>query len=139
VAVPNNPYARNNFAVLLLEQPDGAREALMQIEDALRMAGPIPELRDTYALALAHNGRPEEACRILRGLLSQSPHNARYLFHLAIASNKAGNEPAAAEALNKAIANKLEGELLTPTERRQILELQKSLGSALSASADVSH
>ncbi len=137
-AVPGNANARNNLAVLLLEQPDGAREGLIQIEEALRMAGPIPELRDTYALALAHNGRAEEACSILRGLLSQSPHNARFLFHLAVAANKAGNNVAAADAFNKAIANKLEGELLTPTERRQILELQKALGVAVSASAQIS-
>jgi predicted Zn-dependent protease len=125
---PGNAFARNNFAMLLLEQPDGAREGLLQIEEALRMAGPLPELRDTYAVALARNNKPEEACRILRGLLSQAPNNARFLFHLALASRAAGNNVAAADALTKAKVNRLEAELLTPKERQQVLELSQALG-----------
>ncbi|MEX2139929.1 MAG: tetratricopeptide repeat protein [Pirellulales bacterium] len=133
--VPGNAFARNNFAMLLLEQSDGARESLLQIEEALRISGPLAELRDTYALALAHNDKAEEACRILRGLLSQAPNNPRFLFHLALASRRAGNNVAAAEAFTKAKANNLEAELLTPKERQQIVDLTKALGVAETDSA----
>jgi Flp pilus assembly protein TadD len=124
---PQNVHARNNLAMLLLGEPGADRESLSQIEEALRLGGPTLELRDTYALVLAHQGKFDEACRILRILSSQAPRNPRYLFHLAVAYHKAGSREAAREALDNAGANNLEDEALTPEERRLLGELRRGI------------
>jgi Flp pilus assembly protein TadD len=126
--VPLNALARNNLAMLLLDMPGASQESLQQIEEALRIAGPLPELRDTYALVLANQGKVEEARRILRNLLSKAPRNPRYLFHLAIASQQAGDEADARDAFDKAETWNLAAEALTPEERRMLDRLRAGLG-----------
>jgi tetratricopeptide (TPR) repeat protein len=127
--VPRNALAQNNLAMLLLGQPGADHESLMHIEEALRIAGPLPELRDTYALVLACQGKVDESCRILRNLLSKSPRNARYSFHLAIAHHRAGNAVAARDALAEATTWNLAAEVLTPEERRMLDDLRADLGA----------
>jgi Flp pilus assembly protein TadD len=126
---PRNALARNNLAMLLLDQSGAEHESLSHIQEAMQIAGPLAELRDTYALVLAHQGKAEEACRILRTLLAQSPRNPRYLFHLAISYHKAGNESEARDAIEKATAGNLAGESLTPEERKLLAELRGALGA----------
>jgi Flp pilus assembly protein TadD len=122
--IPLNALAHNNLAMLLLGQPGAEHESLSHIEEALRIAGPLPELRDTYALVLACQGKLDEACRILRDLLSKAPRSARYSFHLAIAHHKSGNGVAAREALEEATTWNLTAEVLTPEERRMLDSLR---------------
>jgi Flp pilus assembly protein TadD len=133
--VPLNALARNNLAMLLLDMPGADQESLQQIEEALRIAGPLPELRDTYALVLANQGKVEEARRILRNLLAKSPRNPRYLFHLAIAAQKAGDEANARDAFDKAQTWNLAAEALTPEERRMLERLRAGLGETNTAGA----
>jgi Tfp pilus assembly protein PilF len=126
--VPHNALAHNNLAMLLLDQPGFEHESLVHIEKALQIAGPLPELRDTYALVLAWQGKGDEACRILRNLLSKAPRNPRYLFHLAIAYHKEGNAAAARDAFEKATTWNLTAEVLTPEERSMMESLRANLG-----------
>jgi tetratricopeptide (TPR) repeat protein len=128
---PRNALARNNLAMLLLEQPATYGESLKNIKEALQYAGPLPDLKDTEALALMQLGNTEEAVRILRILLAQSPGNARFLFHLAIAYDKAGNKSAAREELQKALGKNLKQEVLTPMERALLAELHPLVATSL--------
>jgi Flp pilus assembly protein TadD len=126
--IPVNALAHNNLAMLLLGQPGADQQSLMHIEDAIRIGGPLPELRDTYALVLASQGRGNEACTILRSLLARSPRNPRYSFHLALAHHKAGDAAAARRALADATTWNLAAEVLTPEEARMLDRLQADLG-----------
>jgi Flp pilus assembly protein TadD len=130
---PYNALARNNPAMLLLDKPGADRECLLQIEEALRIAGPSPEFRDTYALVLAQHGKAEEGCRVLSSLLKEAPRNGRFLFHLAVAYQKSGKFAQAREALGKADAVRLDSEIMTPEERRLLAELRSELIGAGSA------
>jgi Flp pilus assembly protein TadD len=136
--VPLNALARNNLAMLLLDLPGSEQESLQQIEEALRIAGPLPELRDTYALVLANQGKLDEARRILRNLLSKAPRNSRYLFHLAFAAHKAGDEAQARDALDKAETWNLAAEALTPEERKMLDRLRAGLGEKKTAQVSAS-
>jgi Flp pilus assembly protein TadD len=124
---PNNAFAHNNLAMLLLDRSGMSRDSLFHIEEAMRLAGPNPELRDTYAVVLARQGSLDEASRILRSLISRSPRNPRYLFHLAFAYERAGNRIAASEALAKAQSHELDAETLTPQEQRMLYDLRRVL------------
>jgi tetratricopeptide (TPR) repeat protein len=124
---PDNAFAHNNLAMLLLSRADAGSESLQHIGEALRIAGPVPELRDTYAVVLACHGQADEACRIMKTLLSRSPRNPRYLLHLAIACKRSGNLSGAVDALTKAQANNVSSEALTPEERKMFDELRRDL------------
>jgi cytochrome c-type biogenesis protein CcmH/NrfG len=86
-------------------------------------------------LVLANQGKVEEARRILRNLLAKSPRNPRYLFHLAIAAQKAGDEANARDAFDKAQTWNLAAEALTPEERRMLERLRAGLGETNTAGA----
>jgi tetratricopeptide (TPR) repeat protein len=122
---PGNAFAHNNLAMLLLDRRGATSDSRFHIEEALRIAGPNPELRDTYAIILAQQGHVDEASRILKSLLSRFPRNPRYQFHLAFAYEKSGNLTAAAEALAKAQSYDLDAETLTPQEQRMLNDLRR--------------
>ncbi len=131
---PTNALIRNNLAMLLMEQPDTAQQALFEIELAIQSVGSAPELRDTYALVLARTGRARDAKRILQSLVTQAPRVSRYQFHLAVIEHQLANKPEAERWLASAKKNHLAEELMTPVERAMLLDLEKSLSSPGSVS-----
>lgn len=72
-------YARNNLAMLLLEQDISMEEALMLVEMCLTILPGSPELRDTHAQVLLRLGRYSEAEQSAVSAIRSLPTNASIL------------------------------------------------------------
>lgn len=58
---PDDPAIMNNLAYTLLDQPDGAPEALTLVKQLTQYAATEPEAQDTTAWVYFRNGKKEEA------------------------------------------------------------------------------
>jgi tetratricopeptide (TPR) repeat protein len=112
---PNNIVALNNSAMLLALANRG-NEAMARINRAIELAGPLPPLLDTRALAHLAAGSASAAIADLQEALAQEKSAARR-FHLALAEKAAGNEQAYADNIQKARDLKLVESALHPFER----------------------
>jgi tetratricopeptide (TPR) repeat protein len=133
---PNYVLIYNNLAVVLAEQTETLSDALIHIEKALSLGGPQAELQDTHATILGNLGRHDEARRILKSLISRSPDNSRYRFHLAQIEYQANNIDAAIAELAAAHKHQLADQLLTPYERSALSQLAKLKSTTATKSAD---
>lgn len=130
---PDHLPAKNNLALLLSEKPRppeqvmGSDESLLIIQNAISAGGNSAELKDTLALVLINIGQPAEARAILNQVLTDFGGNARYYFHLAAASLRAGNIDEAKAAMEEARIRNINGELLTPGERELLRMLESTL------------
>jgi tetratricopeptide (TPR) repeat protein len=118
--------ALNNLAWLLaLKQAKGA-EALDLLKQAIEIVGPLPDLRDTRAVAYLALGRNDLAVEDLKEAVAASPTPRTY-FHLAQAQQLAGNRAAAAAALQQAQAAGFDADALHPLERPAYQKLRSEL------------
>jgi tetratricopeptide (TPR) repeat protein len=125
--------ALNNLAWLLAleDQPAPAAEALDLINRAIRLAGPMPPLLDTRAVARLATHRPDEAERAVQDLetaLRQS-RTAPFAFHLARAylATKTKQRDQALATFKKAEKLGLKATLLDPAERPIYQQLRSEL------------
>lgn len=125
---PKDLGALNNLATLLGEQPEGRKEALHSIDEAIRLAGRLPPLLDTKATILLYEGRPEEAVPLLMKATQGASADSRFFFHLALALDRVGKPDEARTALKKALACKLAEQVLTAVELRLLKELEQKHG-----------
>lgn len=113
---PNNVAALNNFAWQLLLREGQEAAALELLERAIAVAGPLPGLLDTRALAHLRAGRHRQALEDLQEAVMDRPTGVR-LLHLAQARNAAQDRQGAAEALRQARSAGLRLDRLSPLER----------------------
>ena len=124
---PKNLLALNNLATLLSESPGKADEALRYIERAIQLTGPEPALLDTKGMVFVHDGRPEDAVKILQQAAAAPRADPRYHFHLAVALQRVGDVVEARTAYQTALDKNLRRQMLTETDERLLEELEKLL------------
>ena len=125
---PDHVFTLNNLATLLSEQPQRRNEALGYVDRAIELAGRQPALLDTKGMILVHEDDLDLAVECLKIAASATSHpDPRYHFHLAVAYLRLGADEKARSAMKKASAGNLEGELLTPTDRKLLAELRDTL------------
>jgi tetratricopeptide (TPR) repeat protein len=127
---PRNVNVLNNLATLLAEQPEPEKrkEAAEYIEQAINLAGPQAGLLDTKAMALLHDGKPDQAVGLLQEATQVPSPDPRWCFHLAVACGRLGQLDKGRAALQQARAGDLDHLLLTKTDRQLLADLEKKLG-----------
>jgi Tfp pilus assembly protein PilF len=127
---PRNVNVLNNLATLLAEQPEPEKrkEAAEYIEQAINLAGPQAGLLDTKAMALLHDGKPDQAVGLLQEATQVPSPDPRWCFHLAVACGRLGQLDKGRAALQQARACDLDHLLLTKTDRQLLADLEKKLG-----------
>jgi tetratricopeptide (TPR) repeat protein len=121
---PNNVPAMNNLAMLLAEQREGAAEALELVERAMAIAGAQSELLDTKGWVMLEQKRFPEAEANFQEALAMPPDSPRYRFHLALSYQRQGKEDDAQDMLQRALADDLHREMLSPKEREELRKLE---------------
>jgi tetratricopeptide (TPR) repeat protein len=115
---PRHVPALNNLAVILAEQPDRRRESLDLIDRAIGLRGQQPTLLDTKGTILALSGKTTEAVILLEAAARGVHADPRHRFHLAVVYQDMGAVERARSALNTALEDDLERQILTPTDRK---------------------
>jgi Flp pilus assembly protein TadD len=109
---------------VLSERPDGRKEALKWIEQAIAVSGTEAALFDTKATILIFEGRPKEAVDFLKAAVESSDTDPRYRFHLALAYKDLNNLEQAKSELQLALQRDLAKQILTPTEQELLAKLR---------------
>jgi tetratricopeptide (TPR) repeat protein len=130
-----NTTALNNLAWLLARQGgQAAAEGKRLIDQAIELAGPLPELLDTRAavhLALGDTAAAlADLAEALSGHPANSPEAATLSFHIARVQQVAKKQHAAREALHRAKAAGLKTDDLHPLERGDLARLTAELDAA---------
>jgi tetratricopeptide (TPR) repeat protein len=122
--------ALNNLAWLLAVREGKGETALGLVNQAIGVLGPIPELRDTRALAYLALGQLDKAQAELEQAVQLAPSpkvSAAIYFHLAEVQQRAGNEPAAKKAWQKAKEAGIETHPVHPLEEGAFHQLGNAL------------
>lgn len=122
---PKHFIALNNLAFMLAEQhPDRRKDALVYIDQAIQIAGPVPTLLDTKAMVLLYNDQPTRAIPLLEKIATVDSQDARWHLHLAMAYRKVGAIQRAKDAIRRMRDADLDNHVLTPEDKRLLSELQ---------------
>jgi tetratricopeptide (TPR) repeat protein len=124
---PKNVAVLNNLAMMLAENAEGRAESLELIDRAITIAGQQPGLLDTKGAILLYHGEARQAVILLEAAAREAGTDARHRFHLAAAYRGVGDAMRAKEQLQAALAQQLEKQVLTPTDRRMLSELKAAL------------
>ncbi|MDC0937230.1 tetratricopeptide repeat protein, partial [Pirellulales bacterium] len=124
---PDHSMALNNLATMLADQPDARDEALATIEHALKVTGRRPALLDTQGTILLKSGDAAQAVACLEEATAGGTADPRYYFHLAAAYAGANRPDDARDALATSRDQGLEQALLTDSDRKLIIQLQREL------------
>jgi tetratricopeptide (TPR) repeat protein len=127
---PQNPSILNNLAIALSDVPERRTEALRLIDKAIAQAPNSAELLDSKALVLTNAGRFQEARDILDLLCRLNRKNPRYRLHLAVALHHMQETNASRSEIERAVADGLPTDLLTPAERRQWRQISDQVANA---------
>lgn len=115
----------NDLATVLAERPENRQDASRFVNQAIEISGQRPELLDTKGTILLLDGKPAEAVPLLEQAALSLDADPRYCFHLAVAYDRAGQPEKAREAFRTASKNHLTRQILTPTDKSLLEELQK--------------
>ena len=121
-----NVLALNNLAWLLAWQRRRAPEALMLVNRAIALRGPLGGLLDTRAVIYLALADPERALLDMKQALAQQATASRYL-HLAQVFWRLDQPITARNVFDRAVAAQLALRDLHPLERAAYLELLESL------------
>jgi tetratricopeptide (TPR) repeat protein len=99
---PNHPYALNNLAYRLAEQPDQVDEALKLAQRAKELLPEDPAVDDTIGWAFYRKGLYPIAVSHLERAVAKAP-TARRRYHLAMAYFQAGSRAKGERALEEAL------------------------------------
>jgi tetratricopeptide (TPR) repeat protein len=124
---PRHISALNNLAVLVAETPDQRSEAIELIDQAIELRGQQPTLIDTKGTILVLGGRSSESTSLLEAAARGVHSDPRHKFHLAMAYHDVGAVEKAREHLHAALKQELEGQILTPTDRKALDRLRTAL------------
>ncbi|MFP4105774.1 MAG: tetratricopeptide repeat protein [Phycisphaerae bacterium] len=84
----NDPVTLNNLAYLLVNDRDKAGEASNLAEQAVKLSPGNPNVLDTYALALIHLGKYDQAEDVLERTMQLAEPSAVIRYHLAMLYEK---------------------------------------------------
>lgn len=113
-----DPQSLNNLAYLLSAYQGKHDEALALLDQAKRMAGPVPNLLDTEAQVRTARGTREDltvARALLQDVIALTSSGVAY-FHLSVLETKLGNRAEAEAAWAEAQRRKLKSADLHPLE-----------------------
>ncbi len=129
---PTAVVALNNLAMLLAVREEQLDDALALVQQAVAIAGPVPELLDTRAVIHLVRGEAELALDDLRQVLAVTP-TARGRFREAQALLAAGRVTDAAEALAAARDLGLAADHIHPMELAAYRDVVDELAADLAA------
>jgi tetratricopeptide (TPR) repeat protein len=115
---PNHIIALNNLACLLAFSGVKGEEPLRLTNQAISLAGPVPELLDSRALVNLSQGNPALAVDDLVLAVKRRPTASKY-YHLSRAYQAAGDTVRARDSWRKAVEAKLKAEDLHPLEAEE--------------------
>jgi tetratricopeptide (TPR) repeat protein len=118
--------ALNNLAMMLAERPADRAEALKLIDKALAIAGKDPNLLDTKGSILLYGGNSQDALPLFKSAASDANADPRHYFHWAVALHDQGSTEAK-DKLQIAFDRNLGAQVLTPTDKRLLDNLQAAL------------
>jgi cellulose synthase operon protein C len=118
----DNAASANNLAWLLSIQDGKVGEAIALIDDAIKLAGPMPSLLDTRGMASFAAGKVDAAVGDLEDATVSGPTPTRF-FHLAQAYLAANRAKEAKEAMQEAKTLGLDEAKLHPRERKEFSRL----------------
>jgi tetratricopeptide (TPR) repeat protein len=123
---PKNIIALNNLAILMALRFKKPAEGSSLIGEAIKIAGPVPELLDSRAVVLLQLGDTRQAARDLNEVLAVSSNPAS-TFRLAWVQFRAGDRNEAARTLRKAREAGLKKTDLHPLEFAAYQEVTEAL------------
>jgi tetratricopeptide (TPR) repeat protein len=117
---PNNPVALNNLAYLLADTNDNLDLALTYATRARQRMPDHPEVSDTLGYIYLKKKLTDSALDTFRRLVEQSPGNATYHYHYAIALSAKGDRDTARRQCQEALSDKPTGK--QEQEIRQLMQ-----------------
>ena len=100
---PDNPFAANNLAYILLEHGGSVNVALTLAQTARRGLPNLANSADTLAWAYFHNGAFSVAAPLLEDAVKKAPGNSSYRYHLGLTYQNLNDSNRARAELEKAI------------------------------------
>jgi len=117
---PNNPVALNNLAYLLADTNGDLDLALTYATRAKQRLPDHPEISDTLGWIYLKKNLTDSALDTFRRLVTESPNNATYHYHYALALLKKGDRDTARRECQTALSDKPTGK--QEQEIRQFLQ-----------------
>ncbi|MEA1952002.1 MAG: hypothetical protein U9N87_11495, partial [Planctomycetota bacterium] len=124
---PGNILLLNNLASILGEDSKTRTNAIKLIDQAIEIAGPLPNLLDTKATILLYDGKSSDAIKLLEKATAAPDPDPRCFFHLALAAQKSGNLDKAKKAYEQAEKRGFKASILTAKERELLVQLEQDL------------
>lgn len=122
---PADPAYLNNMAWVLSENFDRPTEALPLIDRLLARVGDNHQCLDTKGMVLVRSGRAKEAVAVFQRVVQARPDNPLYLYHLARACLKNGDETGFRAYLDQALKLGLTVDRLEASERAEFEQLAR--------------
>jgi tetratricopeptide (TPR) repeat protein len=119
----NNAAAWNNLAFLMAEQGVDLDAALANAQRALRLLPDSTDVADTVGWVYLKKNMADEAGKIFHDLILKEPLRATFHYHMAMAMQQKGQNPAAMEELQAALKCKP-----PPEEEQKIKDLMQKIG-----------
>jgi tetratricopeptide (TPR) repeat protein len=119
--------AMNNLAMVLAEEPDQQAEAIQHLDRAIALSGRNSELLDSKGWVLLQQDQAREAEKLFREAAELRPRDPRVQFHLALACWRQGRRSEAKNWLEQARNGNLPADILSPSERAQLSQLEEEL------------
>ena len=124
---PKDVWTMNNLATVLAERPNSLHDGMHYVEQAIALAGLQPGLLDTKGMILVLEGKSEDAVPLLETAAAAPNSDPRYYFHLAVAYLRMGDVDRARSSLKRAYDGDLTSQILTPSDKKLLAELEQSL------------
>ncbi|MBM3963704.1 MAG: tetratricopeptide repeat protein [Planctomycetes bacterium] len=118
-----DPVVLNNLANLLSESPDGLDEALQRIDEAIAIAGELPDFLDSKGAILMRMSKLEDAAGMFERA-SRIGTNPLFKFHWYVALMRAGRTDSALRIKEKIDKSALRRIQLSPDDVEELDKLQ---------------
>lgn len=118
----------NNLAWMWALQGDKTDKPLRKVNQAIELAGGVPDLLDTRGFIYLTMGQVDNALKDLQDSIAVQPAGLTY-YHLAQALYRKEDTSGAADSLKKAVDHGFEPTTLHPIERKQYEKLRADLAS----------
>lgn len=119
----------NNLAMAWSEVPGREDQGLPAIDQAIQLAGEIPELLDTRGVVLLKARKLLEAEQVFRSAIALSPDEPRYQFHLILSLLEQREQEEALRYWRLLQIDRLDLSSLTFAEKQVLEQLRKTLGA----------
>lgn len=133
---PENAAAKNNLAMVLLEQDKQLLQAVELAREAVEALPEVPEVHDTLARVLLKVGQYDEAVTASRRALELQPEGTQWRIELIWTLARAGETNEAVELFEQFQDEVPDLSSLPESSRKRVQEIEQMLASAADASAD---